>query len=427
MFGVHPNDNKLTRRKKIVRLPIPQKAIIPLSQHIGAPNNPVVDVGDLVKTGQVIGRNDAFVSANVHATISGKVVAIEDHYTTMGTKCKSVVIESDGKDEWVELISNADLPAREKVMKLKEMGLVGMGGATFPTHVKLSPPEGKEIKKIILNGAECEPYLTCDNRLMIEDAEEIIKGLEIVMDISGCKEAYIGIEANKPNALRILKRASKKAFGINVVKIPQRYPQGAEKVLINTITGEWVPAGGLPIDIGIVVLNVGTTKAIYDAIVVGKPLVERVVTVTGDVHEPRNILARIGTPMDLLIEACKGYVNEPKKIISGGPMMGIAQFKDDSPIMKGSSGILVLNEINESAFEEKPCTRCAKCVDACPMNLLPVGLQKASRAGAFELTKNLNAMDCFECGCCAYVCPCKIPIVQLIKDAKNEIRKMGKK
>lgn len=422
MFGIHPCYNKFTRRAKTVKMPLPPKVTIPLTQHIGAPNVCLVDIGAQVKTGQVIGKNEAFVSSFVHSSISGRVMEISDKFTPIGIRIKSVTIQSDGKDEWVEKKSFKELTNKEKILKLKEMGLVGMGGATFPSHVKLTPPDGKKIEKIIVNGAECEPYLTCDNRNMIENGEKIIDGLKIVMELAECKEAIIGIESNKPNAIRNLEKLAQGVFGVKVVKLPQIYPQGAEKVLINQLIGKFVPAGGLPIDIGCVVFNVSTLKAISEAINNGIPLVERIVTVTGDVNEPKNVLSRIGTSLQELVVFCGGYSGNPKKIISGGPMMGIAQFSDMVPVMKGTSGVLVLNEFNESAYDEKPCIKCAKCVDVCPMNLVPVLIARNSKVGNYQAAKEHHAMDCFECGCCAYSCPSKIPLVQLIKDAKSKKR-----
>lgn len=415
MFGVHPNYNKFTRRARVIEMPIPKQVTIPLTQHIGAPNQAVIKVGDLVKKGQVIGKNDAFVSAYVHASISGKVKEISDKFTPLGMKAKCVTIESDMKDEWIESEQSV-----QKVSRLKELGLVGLGGATFPTHVKLTPPDGKIIEKIILNGAECEPYLTCDNRLMIENSEELMNGLKTVMELTGCKEAIIGIESNKPNSIRILTKLAKKMMGVSVVALPQIYPQGAEKVLIHSLIGKWVPPGGLPLDVGVVVLNVSTVKAINDALNRGKPLIERIVTVTGDVHEPKNLLVRLGTPLKDLIEFCGGYHGEPVKIIAGGPMMGMAQFTDEVPTMKGTSGVLVFNSIKEHV--ENPCTKCAKCIDVCPMNLTPNLLGQNSKAGNYDTCKILNVNDCFECGCCAFTCPSKIPLVQLIKDAKYKLR-----
>ncbi|MFW6312030.1 MAG: electron transport complex subunit RsxC [Nanoarchaeota archaeon] len=425
MFGVHPKDNKVTRRKKVIKLPLPKKVIIPLSQHIGAPNEPIVKVGDIVKTGQVIGKNDAFVSSYVHASISGKVVEIAPYYTPLGIKIPSVVIESDGKDEWIEKESLSELSNKELISKLKEFGLVGLGGATFPTHVKLSPPPGKKVEIIIVNGAECEPYLSCDNRLMIEKGNSVLAGLNKVLELTDSKKAYIGIEENKPNSIRNLKKLIKKNYSdkqIEVVSLKKLYPQGAEKVLINTITGQWVKPGGLPIDLGIVVLNVGTLNAINQALIQSKPVIERTLTIAGDIKEPNNLLVRIGTPFKDIIDFCGGYIKKPKKIIAGGPMMGIAQFSDEISTMKGTSGILIFNSIKKNDYLEKPCTKCGKCVDVCPMNLAPLFISRNSRLGNYEDCKRYNVMDCFECGSCAFTCPSKIPLVQLIKDAKYKVK-----
>ncbi len=427
--GVHPPDNKaLAASAAIKDAQPPKQAMIPLSQHIGAPCNCVVEVGQEVKKGQLIGEPAAFVSAPVHASVSGKVVAITQVPNAMGRMVQAVVVENDGKEEWTQLQDNPDymnLSPDELKEKIKNAGIVGMGGATFPTHVKLSPPKEKPIDVVIINGAECEPYLTADHRLMVERAEDVIEGLKILMKVLGVSKGYIGIENNKPDAIEKMTEAASREPNIEVKALQVKYPQGAEKMLIKAIVDREVPAGGLPMDVGVVVQNVGTAVAIFEACRYGKPLIERVVTVTGrGVKQPGNLLARIGTPIGQLIEECGGFTDNPKKVILGGPMMGFAQFSLDVPVTKGTSGVLVLSE-KEYVSAEKygPCIRCGRCIDACPMGLMPAMLSVLAEKGFYEDTKDYNIMDCFECGTCTYVCPAKRPIVQHIRLAKSLIKR----
>lgn len=427
--GVHPPENKeLSAKASIKEAAPPKQAIIPLSQHIGAPCNCVVEVGQEVKKGQLIGEPTAFVSAPVHSSVSGKVVEITQVPNAMGRLVQAVIIENDGKEEWTQLQDNPDymnLSPEELKEKIKNAGIVGMGGATFPTHVKLSPPKEKPIDVVIINGAECEPYLTADHRLMVENPEEVIEGLKILMKILGVTKGYIGIENNKPDAIQKMTEAASKESNIEVKALQVKYPQGAEKMLIKAIVDREVPAGGLPMDVGVVVQNVGTAVAIYEACRYGKPLIERIVTVTGrGVKEPGNLKARIGTPIRQLIEECGGFVGNPKKVILGGPMMGFAQFSLDVPVTKGTSGVLVLSE-QEYVSSEKygPCIRCGRCIEACPMGLMPLMLSILSEKGFYEDTKDYNIMDCFECGSCTFVCPAKRPIVQHIRLAKSLIKR----
>jgi len=364
----------------------------------------------------------------VHSPVSGKVIAIEERPNPMGRMVPTVVIENDGKDEWVELEESPEYlsmePERLKE-KIQKAGIVGMGGAAFPTHVKLSPPKEKPIDVVILNGAECEPYLTADHRLMLEHSAEIVEGLKILMKILGVNEAYIGIEDNKPDAVEKMKEAVKNEPSIQVVALHVKYPQGAEKMLIKAITDREVPAGGLPMDVGVVVQNVGTAYAIYEACRYGKPLIERVVTVTGrGVVTPGNMLALIGTPIGELIQQCGGLKETAKKVIMGGPMMGFAVPDLDYPVTKGTSGVLVLDEtefVPSDSFG--PCIRCGRCIDACPMGLMPSMLSILAEKGFYEDTKEYNVFDCFECGTCTYVCPAKRPIVQLIRLSKMLVRR----
>ena len=425
--GVRPPYNKLTKKGKIEVAKLPKEVILPLSQHTGAMCEPLVKVGDHVKVGQKIADSDKFVSAPIHASISGKVKEISEKPHPVLGKCKAIVIESDGKVDWYEGHKKTDHSYIDNLKKIiRKAGIVGMGGAAFPTHVKLSP-EGKKIDTVILNGAECEPYLTCDHRLMLAKTEEILKGFLIIKKILDAKQAIVGIEDNKANAVHFFKETIlEKNLGVKVVSLPTKYPEGAEKQLIYALTKRKIPPGGLPKDVGVIVQNVQSAKAVYDAVVENKPLVERVITVTGAVKEPKNFLVKIGTPFKDLIEQCGGAIGPIGKIINGGPMMGIAQTTDEVPVIKGTSGILVqLNEEVDKLEAEKEldCVRCSKCIDACPMFLMPTMISLYAEKNMIEKAKEYNAMDCYECGACAYICPSRIPLVKWIKKAKNEIMK----
>ncbi len=426
--GVHPPEHKeLSNKKPIQPLTPPKLVTIPLVQHIGAPTKPVVSAGQEVKRGQLLAEPTGFVSAAVHASVSGKVLSISETVNPMGRPVPAVVIENDGRDEWIELEEDPEYLSRPPdVLKerIQRAGIVGMGGAAFPTHVKLSPPKEKPIDVVILNGAECEPYLTADHRLMVERPREIIEGLKIIMRILGVEKGYIGIENNKPDAIDRMREAAE-GEPIEVVALQVKYPQGAEKMLIKAITGREVPAGGLPMDVGVVVQNVGTSYAIYEACRFGRPLIERVVTVTGrGVKEPGNFLTRVGTPIGELIEAAGGLADRAVKIVMGGPMMGFAQYSLDVPVTKGTSGVLVLSPAEYvSADSYRACIRCGRCIDACPMGLIPSMLSILSEKGFYEDTKEYNLFDCFECGTCTYVCPAKRPIVQLIRLAKMLVKR----
>jgi electron transport complex protein RnfC len=427
--GVHPEGNKeLTSHKPTVTAAIPKRVVIPLSQHIGAPCKPSVVIGQEVKKGEKIGESGGFVSAPVHASLSGKVSAIGSFPHSLGMDVPSVVIESDGKDEWASGLketSDYNLLNPEELKKMVlDAGIVGMGGATFPTHVKLSPPKEKPIDVVILNGAECEPYLTSDHRLMVEKPKEIVEGLRILMRILNVKKGHIGIEANKPDAIEAMQKAVKGSSDIEVWPVKVKYPQGAEKMLIKAIANRTVPAGGLPMDCGVVVQNVGTAAAIYDAVRYGRPLIERYVTVTGrGVKDPKNFLARIGTPFSQLIEEAGGLTEDAAKVIAGGPMMGMSQYNLDVPVIKGTSGILVLPKAEVSTKSYGPCIRCARCIDACPMMLQPSLIGLFIEKGHYEDAKDYNVMDCFECGSCTFVCPANRPMVQWVKRAKRELAK----
>jgi electron transport complex protein RnfC len=410
----------LAANSPIVASKPPKIVVIPLSQHIGAPGNPVVSIGQEVKKGQVLGEPAGFVSSPVHASVSGKVVAMAEFPNAMGRMVNSVVIENDVKD-------NPDfmgLSPEELKEKVKASGIVGMGGAAFPTVVKLSPPKEKKIDAVLINGAECEPYLTADYRLMIEKPKEVVEGLKVLMKILGVQKGYIGIENNKPEAVAKMKEAATGESGIEVLALEVKYPQGAEKMLIKAILGREVPPRALPMDVGVVVQNVGTALAIYEAARFGKPLIERVVTVTGEgIKEPKNLMVRIGTKIADLIEECGGFKEGVGKVISGGPMMGFALSSLDVAVTKGTSGILVLQEADISHVDEfGPCMRCGRCIDACPMGLMPSMLSVLSERGFYEEAKEYDLFDCFECGSCAYVCPSKRPIVQLVRLAKSMVK-----
>ena len=424
--GVHPDDRKrYTAAKPIETAPLPPKVIIPTRQHIGAPCAPVVKVGDLVKKGQVIAEAQAFVSSPIHATLSGKVVEIADYPHPVFGFATAVVIENDGADEWLEgLPLSRDwraLEAGDLKNIIRQAGIVGMGGATFPTHVKLAPPAEKPIDTFILNAAECEPYLTADHRVLLEFTDRVIAGVLITMKVLGVSKGFIGIEENKPDAIAALSEATK-GTGIEVLPLKTKYPQGAEKTLIKVICEREVPSGGLPMDVGVVVQNVGTVVAIADAVEKGLPLVERVVTVTGGaVAEPKNLLLRIGDTFAHAVELCGGFSEAPAKLIMGGPMMGMAQGRLDVPIIKGTSGILALAAADVNAGREKACIRCGRCVDACPMGLVPSMLSILGQRGLYQVAKEeYDLLDCVECGSCVYTCPAKRNIVHYVKYLKAQ-------
>ena len=425
--GVHPRNFKyLAKNSPIKNLPLPQKVVIPLLQHTGAINESIVKPGDLVKKGEKIGESKKFISAPVHSSISGKVSVIKKSLTPLGKEVPSVVIESDNRNE--EFLSKKIDWKKESIESIKnrirEAGIVGLGGAAFPTVVKLSPPEEKKIDTVILNGCECEPYLTADYRLMVEKPEEILEGFQIILKVLDVKNGYIGIEDNKPEAVKSLKfKIQNSKFKIKIIVLPTKYPQGAEKQLIKAITKREVPSGGLPMDVGVVVQNISTALAIKEAVVDGKALVERVVTVSGPrVKNPGNFRVRIGTPISELITASGGLPDDTERIIVGGPMMGIAQQTIEIPVTKGMTGILLLPKDEFLSEEIEPCIRCGKCNDVCPMNLLISEIGRYAENKDWESTKKLGLDDCMECGACAYVCSAKRPLVQYIKWAKEQCK-----
>ena len=423
--GVHPKENKWYACDKETQVfPEPDIVVIPMAQHIGAPCKPLVAKGDLVTKGQKIGDNQG-LCVPVHASVSGKVKAVEVRPHTNGSTVLSVVIENDHLDTLCETVKprtqeEVDALTPEQLVDIiHEAGIVGMGGATFPTHVKLSGGIGK-VDTAIVNAGECEPYITSDDRLCREHPEQVVKGLQIIMKIFGLKEGHIGIEDNKPEAIAALKAAATE--GIIVDVLPAKYPQGAEKQLIYAVTGREVPSGGLPAAVGCAVFNAATTRAICEAVYDGMPLIQRIVTVSGDIlMEPKNLLVPIGTSFNDLIEAC-GRNENPYKVLSGGPMMGVAQYDLSVPTIKGVNAVTVLGNKNHHFVEDPHCLRCGKCIDACPMKLMPVLMYKAWQDGDVEAMKKNNIMDCIECGSCAYTCPASVPLVLGFRVAKQAIR-----
>ncbi len=420
--GVHPPEEKdLVKDSAVVNFPLSSLYYVLLQQHLGAPSKPIVKVGETIKKGQALSEPSGFVSASVHAPTSGKIkeIARMVHPVT-GLFGPCIVIEADGHDEWLEGLPAVRDPfamTRDDLLEaVRSAGIVGMGGATFPTHVKLSPPKDKIIDTFIVNGVECEPYLSSDHRLMIEEPDRVLKGTSVAMRILGLEKAYLAIEANKPDALRAMEQ--KAPPEIQVVSLKVKYPQGAEKQLIKALTNREVPTGSLPMDVGTVVQNAGTCAAIWDACSAGIPLIERITSVTGrGIAQPRNIRVRVGTLLKEVIDFCGG-AEDASKIIFGGPMMGIAQFTSEIPIMKGTSGVLVLTEKDTDISEYSACISCGRCVEACPMGLIPSILSKLGEKDQWQRAMGNDLMDCIECGCCTYVCPARRPIVHFIKHLK---------
>lgn len=430
MGGVHPAENKFSADKPIEKLATPKQVAIPISQHIGAPAKPVVEQREKVKVGQVIASSAGFVSTNIHATITGTVAKIDKVMDSTGYKRDAIIIKA-GKDEeeWAEgidlsddLVKDFSFSKDEIIKKVLEAGIVGLGGATFPSHVKLSVPKGKTADYLILNGVECEPYLTADHRLMLEKGEEIIVGARILMKALEVDKAIIGIEKNKPDAIEQIAKLVADEEGISVQPLKVQYPQGGEKQLIKAALNREVPSGGLPIDVGVVVHNVGTAFAVYEAVQKNKPLVERVVSITGkDVKKPSNLMVRIGTPVNDLIEIAGGIPENTGKVISGGPMMGKALNSVDVPIAKGTSGILLIPNEEAKRGKMKVCIRCSKCVDVCPMGLEPYLLMTLTQKELFERVEEDKALDCIECGSCSFTCPSDRPLLDYIRLGKKTV------
>jgi electron transport complex protein RnfC len=413
----------LTKSVEIAEATLPQRVVIPLRQSLGTPAEACVKVGDDVKVGQRIGEPDGFVSVPVHASISGKVTAVGRFPHPGGGEDIAIVIEGDGLDEWHESVRPRDdvesLTADEIRKITLGAGIAGLGGAAFPTHVKLSPPESKPIDTVILNGAECEPWLTADHRLMLERPGDVLRGMKLLMKAVGADRGIIGVESNKPDAVAALKAAIHDGADITVTAVQVKYPQGAEKQLIDTLLRRQVPSGGLPMDVGVVVQNVGTAYAVYEACYLGRPLTRRVMTLTGSpIAKPSNFMARIGTLLSSLIEQAGGTKTDIGKMISGGPMMGIAQFTTDVPVVKGMSGVLFLARSEVDERQPDPCLWCGACVHVCPMKLVPVMIEKLVINEKIEPAVEMGLNDCIECGSCSYVCPSKRRLVHYFKYGK---------
>ena len=426
--GVHPHENKLSAHQPIITAEVPAKAVILLGQHIGAPAKPVVAKGDVVKVGTRIAEPAGFVSAAIHSSVSGKVAKIDTIVDASGYAKPAIFIDVEG-DEWEEtidrsttLVKECELSAEEIVKKIADAGIVGLGGACFPTQVKLCPPPSFKAECVIINAVECEPYLTADHQLMLEHAEEIMVGVSILMKAVKVNKAFIGIENNKPDAIELMTKVASSYAGIEVVPLKVKYPQGGEKQLIDAITKRQVASGALPISTGAVVQNVGTAFAVYEAVQKNKPLFERVITVTGkSVAKPSNFLARIGTPMKQLIDACGGLPEDTGKVIGGGPMMGKALVSAEVPVTKGSSGVLLLTKEESVRKPMQDCIRCAKCVNVCPMGLNPAFLMKFTIYKDWEKAEGGYIQDCIECGSCSYTCPAHRPLLDQIRLGKGKV------
>lgn len=437
MGGIHPPYYKEIGISEPLRVAsLPHVAVVPLSQHIGAPNEAVVKKGDYVEEGQLIGKSSSYVSSPVHSPIYGKVLDIKKAFHPTLGPVFSVFIERDETKPVREYGKREiqHLSAKELIDQIKNAGLVGMGGAAFPTHVKLNIPEGKKIETLIINGAECEPYLICDHFLMMRKTREILKGIEILIKILQPKETFLMIEDNKRAAIFAFRRelndiTEGPLSRVKIVTLKAKYPQGGEKQLIKALSGKEVPPGGLPLDIGFLVHNAGTVYAIYEAVYLGKPLIERIITISGDcLKRPGNYLIRVGTTIKDIVEKCGiELYRSPKKIIVGGPMMGIAQPHMEAPVLKSTSGILFLSERCAKDFEEGPCIKCAKCVDVCPVRLLPTAIMKNVKHAFWSKAEELCISDCIECGSCSYICPARIPLIQYIKEGKRALAKHKKK
>lgn len=430
--GVHPQENKLSASAPIREAALPKQAVFSMFQHIGAPAKPVVKKGDKVKVGTLLAEAGGFVSAPIHSSVSGKVAKVDVALDASGTCRMAVYVDVEG-DEWEESIDRSadlvklsdrpELDSKTIIEKIKNAGIVGMGGATFPCHVKLSPPPGCKAECVIINAVECEPYLTADHRLMLEHPEEILVGLQLIMKAVGVTKGFIGIENNKPDAIAVMTEKAKNHEGIEVVPLKVKYPQGGEKQLIDAVTGRQVPAPpAIPINVGAVVQNVGTAFAIYQAVMKNKPLIDRIITVTGkSVKQRSNLLARLGTPFQQLIDECGGLPADTGKIIGGGPMMGKALSSLEIPMTKGSSGLLIMTEKEALRATPKPCIRCAKCVNACPMGLEPYLLSKMSANADWEGAEKNDVVSCIECGSCQFTCPSNRPLLDMIRVGKSTV------
>lgn len=429
--GVHPNDSKISKDCAIEDFPVLERAYLSMAQHLGAPAEPIVQKGDKVKVGQLIAKPSGFVSANIHSSVSGTVAAVEPYADLAGNPVMHVIIDVEG-DEWEEsidrtpdIVREIKLSKEEIIKKIQECGIVGLGGASFPTHIKLTPPPGKVAEYLLINGAECEPFLTSDYRLMLEQPEQVLIGAKIMMKALDVTKCRFGVEVNKPEAIAKLKSYAAQYPEIEIVPLKKKYPQGGEKQLIEALTGRRVPSMGLPIDAGAVVQNCGTALAVYEAVQKNKPLFEGIVTVTGNCSEQqRNFRLRAGTPIINLLDAIGRIPKDAAKVISGGPMMGKAVSNLLAATVKSSSAILMLTEEETKRKPESNCIRCGKCMDACPMGLEPYLLVRYSRAGMFDELEQEKVYDCIECGCCLYSCPAYIPLLDYIRASKAEVMKI---
>ena len=431
--GIHLNKHKISSQSQIEALPIPDIVYIPVKQHIGAPAKIIVKAGDNVKVGTLLAEADGTFSANVFSSISGQVIKIEEINNGQGYLETVITIKREHDEFEPEMDLSEDIVAdiiddRDELLKrITYAGIVGMGGAGFPTPIKNSIPEGKIVDTLIINGIECEPYLTADSRLMEEKAEQIIIGARILNKILGIQKAIIAIDENKPQAISLLHQISKRYIGVNVQQCKSIYPQGGEKQLINAITGREVPSGKLPIDAHCVVQNVATVYAIYEAVQKHIPLFRRIVTVSGNISNPKNYLVRIGTPISFVLQENKIPIDLVEKVIIGGPMMGRTVSSLEMPVTKTTSGIVLLTKENACKPESTACIRCGKCVDACPMGLMPLNIRSTVEHNETDMLKNLHVQDCILCGTCSYVCPAKIPLLDYCKIGKYELAKLQKR
>lgn len=423
--GVHPSEYKtLTENLAFEIMPEPNQVVVPISQHLGKPAIPLVKKGSIVKTGEVIAEQDGFISSPIHSPVSGKVIKVATDSNVNGFPKDAIVIQKNGTDEF-SFMPSLDLEkvTQEEIReRVKMAGIVGQGGASFPTYVKLTPPEGKQINVVILNGCECEPYLTRDYRFMIERTDDVISGLRLIMKSLGVVKGVIGIEDNKPEAIKKLQHAVSKYGDISVEVLKTKYPQGAEKMLIKAVTGKEVPPGKLPFDTGAAIQNIATAVAIYDAVVKGEPQLTASLTVSGKgIRYPKNLIVKVGTVLSDILDYCGGITHDAVKVVVGGPMMGVAQYDFSAPVMKATSGILVLTSEEINAHDETPCLRCGKCVEACPLNLTPTKLARLTQLEKLEDAEQFSITVCMECGTCTYECPANIPLVQWIRLGKQRV------